>query len=53
MMVTIATDWMMNMKRQPSEEMKAKIVDFFLKTSVPRILEKESLEKQKEVIEAK
>lgn len=53
MMVTKATDWMMIMKRQPSEEMKAKIVDFFLKTSVPRILEKEKLEKQKEVSQAK
>jgi hypothetical protein len=35
------------MKKQPSEEMKAKIVEFFLKTSVPRIIEKEALENQK------
>lgn len=41
------------MKRQPSEETKSKMVEFFLKYSVPRILEKESLEKQKEVAQAK
>jgi hypothetical protein len=35
------------MKRQPSDETKTKMAEYFLKTSVPRILEKEEQEKQK------
>lgn len=40
------------MKQQPSEATKLKIVEFFMRTSIPRILEKEKLkEEQNQVAE--
>lgn len=41
------------MMNQPSEATKRKIVEFFMKTSVPRILAKEAEERDRKVAEGK